>query len=109
MAARLKSPRHGTNSVCRHKTNRRIRFSYLSRDRIEDRAGAICARLSTRELNPDIRQPEALSDSSLARHGAIRGNAAVMHAHAAVHEDRVQIGESITQLKNCLSVLALVG
>src|SRR5258707_5713039 len=94
--------RHDTNSVCRGKTHRRIRLRYLSPDRIENRAGAICRRLSTRELNPDVGQPETLGDSSLGRHNAIRGDATVMHAHAAVHKDGVEIGLSVIQLKNCL-------
>src|SRR5215471_18307770 len=100
--------RHDTDSVCRRKTHRRIRFRYLSPDRIENRARAIRRRLSARELNPDVGQPETLGDSPLRRYGAIRGHAAVMHAHAAVHEDRIEIGLSIVQLKNCLTVLALV-
>ena len=98
-----------TDSVCRRKTHRRIRFRYLSPDRIEDCAGAIRRRLSTRELNPDIGQSETIGDSSLGRYGAIRGNAAVVHAHAAVHKVRVEVGLRIIQLKNCLTVLALVG
>src|SRR6516165_1488992 len=101
--------RHDTDSVCRRKTHRRIRFRYLSPDRIEDRAGAIRSGLSTRELNPDVGQPETLGDPSLGRHIAIRGDAAVMHPHAAVHEDRVEIRLSVIELKNCLTVHALVG
>src|SRR5262245_57253597 len=101
--------RHDTNSVCRAKTHWRIRLRYLSPDRIEDRAGAIRRRLSARELNPDVGQPETLGDSSLGRHNAIRGDAAVMYAHAAVHEDRVEIGLSVIQLEYRLTVLALVG
>src|SRR5260370_26032999 len=65
--------------------------------------------LSRREFNPDVGQPETIGDTPLGRHSAIRGNAAVMDAHAAVHKDRVEIGLSIIQLKNCLTVLALVG
>src|SRR5262249_57613199 len=101
--------RHDTDSVCRHKTHRRIRFRYLSPDRIEDRAGAIRRRLSTRELNPDVGQPETLGDSSLGRHNTIRGDAAVMYAHAAVHKDRVEIGLSVIQLGDPLTVFSLVG
>src|SRR5215471_19199698 len=84
--------RHDTNSVCRGQTHRRIRLRYLSPDRVENRAGAIRSGLSTRELNPDIGQPQTLGGSPLGRYGAIRRNAAVMHAHAAVPKDRVEIG-----------------
>src|SRR6516165_6330689 len=97
-----------TDSVCRRKTRRWIRFSHLFANRVKNSAGAIRSRLSTRELDPDVGQPETVSDSALGRYNAIRGHAAVMHAHAAVHEDRVEIGLSIVQLKNCLTVLALV-
>src|SRR5262249_58650599 len=78
-------------------------------NRVKNNAGAIRSRLLTRELNPDVGQPKTVSDSSLGRNNAIRGNAAVMHAHAAVHKDRAEIGLSIIQLKNCLTLLALVG
>ena len=98
-----------TDSVCRRKTRRWIRFSHLFANRVKNSADAIRSRLSTRELNPDVGQPETVSDSALGRYNAIRGHAAVMHAHAAVHEDRVEIGLSSIQLKNCLAVLALVG
>ena len=101
--------RHDTNSVCRGKTHRRIRLRYLSPDRVENRAGAIRSGLSTRELNPDVGQPQTIGDSPLGRDGAIRRNAAVMHAHAAVHKDRVEIGLSVIQLEYRLTVLALVG
>src|SRR6516164_5505443 len=101
--------RHDTDSVCRRKTHRRIRFRYLSPDRIEDCAGAVRRWLSARELNPEIGQPEAIGDSPFGRDGAIRGNAAVMHAHAAVHKDRVEIGLSVIQLEYRLTVFALVG
>src|SRR5215467_4562672 len=76
-------------SVSRHETNRRARLGHLSADRIEDVACAVRARLTTRELGPDIRQPEALGDPSLRRYIAIRGHAAVVHAHAAIHLDDV--------------------
>src|SRR5215472_15286623 len=98
-----------TDSVCRRKTHRRIWFSHLFANRVKNSAGAIRSRLLTREFNPDVGQPKTVSDSSLGRHNAIRGNAAVMHAHTAVHKDCVEIGLSIIQLKNCLTVLALVG
>ena len=98
-----------TDSVCRRKTRQWIRFSHLFANRVKNSAGAIRSRLSTRELDPDVGQPETVSDSALGRYNAIRGHAAVMHAHAAVHEDRVEIGLSSIQLKNCLAVLALVG
>src|SRR6516164_3306558 len=101
--------RHDTNSVCRGKTHRRIRLRYLSPHRVENRAGAIRSGLSTRELNPDVGQPETLGDSPLGRYGAIRRNAAVMHAHAAVHKDGVEIGLSVIQLEYRLTVLAPVG
>src|SRR6516164_4143812 len=101
--------RHDTNSVCRGKTHRRIRLRYLSPHRVENRAGAIRSGLSTRELNPDVGQPKTLSDSPLGRYGAIWRNAAVMHAHAAVHKDGVEIGLSVIQLEYRLTVLALVG
>src|SRR6516164_11475810 len=101
--------RHDTDSVCRRKAHRRIRFRHLSPDRIEDCAGTIRRRLLTRELNPEVGQPKTIGHTPLGRHNAIRGNAAVMHAHAAVHKDRVEIGLSIIQLKNCLTLLALVG
>src|SRR6516164_9822136 len=101
--------RHDTNSVCRGKTHRRIRLRYLSPDRVENRAGAIRSGLSTRQFNPDVGQPETLGDSPLGRYGAIRGDAAVMHAHAAVHKDGVEIGLSVIQLEYRLTVLALVG
>jgi len=97
-----------TDSVCRRKTRQWIRFSHLFANRVKNSAGAIRSRLSTRELDPDVGQPETVSDSALGRYNAIRGHAAVMHAHAAVHEDRVEIGLSSIQLKNCLAVLALV-
>src|SRR2546421_3247814 len=87
--------RYDINSVFRHKTHRRIRLGYLSRDRIEDCASAICRRLPARELNPDVGQPETIGDPPLWRHDAVRGYAAVVHAHAAVHEDRVKVGLSI--------------
>src|SRR6516164_7311035 len=98
-----------TDSVCGRKTHRGIRFSHLFANRVKNSADAIRSRLSTRELNPDVGQPETVSDSPLGRYNAIRGNAAVMNAHAAVHKDRVEIGLSIIQLKNCLTLLALVG
>src|SRR5262249_12610508 len=101
--------RHDTNSVCRGKTHQRIRLRYLSPDPVENRAGAIRSGLSTRELNPDVGQPETLGDSPLGRYGAIRRNAAVMHAHAAVHKDRVEIGFDVIKLEYRLTVLALVG
>src|SRR5262249_34804856 len=85
------------------------RFRYLSPDRIEDCASAIRRRLSARELNPDVCQPETIGDSAFGRPPPLRGHATVMHAHAAVHKDSVEIGLSIIQLKNCLTVLALIG
>src|SRR5215831_6232390 len=92
-------------SVSRHETNRRARLGHLSADRIEDRAGAVRARLPARQLNPDIGQPEALGDASLRRYIAIRSHAAVVHPHAAIHQDDIEIGLNIVQLKNCLAVL----
>src|SRR5262249_59558879 len=100
--------RHDTKSVCRRKTHRRIRLRYLSPDRVENRAGAIRSGLSTREFNPDVGQPETLGDSPLGRYGAIRGDAAVMHAHASVHKDVCEIGFCVTQWLYRLTGLARV-
>src|SRR5919201_4372080 len=108
MTATGASHLHDDRSICRRETHRRIWFNHLFLNRGESGAGAIRSRLSTRELNPDVRQPKTVSDSPLGRHGTSRGDTAVVHAHAAVHKDHVKIGLSIIQLKNCLIVLALV-
>ena len=109
MTATGASHLHDDRSICRRETHRRIWFTHLFINRVESGAGAIRSRLSTRELNPDVRQPKTVSDSPLGRHGTSRGDTAVVHAHAAVHQNRVQIGLSIIQLKDCVGLLALIG
>src|SRR5262249_19757904 len=82
---------------------RRVGFGNRPIDLVERNPGAIGAWPATREFDPDVGQPQTLRNSALRRYFAI-GDAAVMHTHAAINEDHVEIGLRVAQHQGGLAV-----
>ena len=90
-------------------THRRIGFRDRPINLVEWTPGAIGTWPAAREFDPDVGQPEALRDSALRRYFAIRADAAVMHAHAAIDEDHIEIGLRVAEHERCLAIGIFAG
>src|SRR6476619_249542 len=90
------------------KTYRRTRLGYGSGDLVKGGAGALSAGLSTCQFNPEICESEAVGDAALRRNLPVQCDPAIVHTHASIDQNDVEVGLGVAQLRHRLAVGVLV-